>query len=252
MRHYDRPVFRKLMETMQPSDHLIVWQLTRLERAMFDAIQLGQWLIDHQIHLHLLEHGEASADLDTIMGRIFFAIGSGFAEWEAGQTSSRTKDALHYRRDNAYAYTRVPFGFRIKPLPLAPGQVKPYKIIVPRNSIENDVNVGGAIIDEIVRRIDQGELPYHVAKDLNARKCRCGSKAWAPKRRDGCVDMRRTTGAYRYWKWYQAIVSGRPSSASSSAAFPLPKQARLSLERSEPPKQLTSLAASTPEILCQP
>ena len=251
--HEDRPVFQRLMKLMLPGDHLVVWHLNRLERSLFRAAKLGQWLVDRGILLHVLEQGGMTFDLDSDTGQIVFMLMSWCAGQQGRQIGSMTKDALHFLRDNAYAYTRVPFGFRIKPLPLAPGREKPLKIVVPCKSTENGVNVGGAIVDEIVRRIDQGDVPYHVAKDLAARRCRCHDRPWAPKRRDGCVDMRKVMRAYRYWKWYQGIASACASSAvSPSVAFQLPRPVRLSLEQSEQPKQLTCLAASTPEILCQP
>lgn len=191
VRYRDRPVFRDLLAQLQPGDILIVWRLDRLERSMFGMVEALAELNKKEIRLIVLQHGGAELDLSSIAGKILCLFLAGMAEMENEQRRESTRNAMQWRKDNGYAYAKIPPGFKYVEQPMRPGQNKPLKLVVPI-----DVN----ILEEIVRRIDSGERVYRIALDFHARGLTYRGKSWAPKKRNGSIEPQALGFAYRVWK----------------------------------------------------
>jgi DNA invertase Pin-like site-specific DNA recombinase len=206
IRWRDRPVFRDLLSQLLPGDILIVWRLDRLERSMFGMVEALAELNKREIRLIVLQHGGAELDLNSMSGKILALFLAGMAEMENNQRRESTRNGLMWRKDNGYAYSRCPPGFKYVTQPLRPGQNKPLKLVVP---IDVDT------LEEIVHRVDAGESPIIIARSLTARGLSYRGRPWAKIRTNGTVEANSVKYAYRAWK-NNPLRATRAMQASSS------------------------------------
>lgn len=104
----ERPEFRKLMDELQPGDHLIVWRLDRLERSMWGMIRCVEWLNRRGVVLHVLQYGGAALDLDTAMGKITLSLWAGFAELFSEQLSQTIREQIQSAKDRGLPWGNTP------------------------------------------------------------------------------------------------------------------------------------------------
>jgi DNA invertase Pin-like site-specific DNA recombinase len=233
VRYYDRPVFRDLLAKLQAGDILIVWRLDRLERSMFGMVEVLSELNKRDVRLIVLQHGGAELDLNSMAGKILVLFLAGMAEMENNQRRESTRNAMQWRKEHGYAFNQPTPGFKHVPLPLKPGQNKPLKVVVPIDTV---------ILDEIVERIDRGEVLYAIAKDFNRRNLTFNGKPWAKKNLPSSYESNNIRRAYYLWRDHplrakpatpDASASPCPSSVSTLAGDQLP----------EPPQPLSQPAS---------
>lgn len=90
-----RPGFSRMMEFLQPGDHLVVWRLNRIERggirAMLDVIEK---LTDRDIALHVLDLGGAPLDVTSALGKFLLHIMAAMGEMVSDMISESTKEGM--------------------------------------------------------------------------------------------------------------------------------------------------------------
>jgi DNA invertase Pin-like site-specific DNA recombinase len=84
-----RKIGAKLMEMMQPGDHLIVDKIDRLSRKTRDLYSVMDWLDKHNIALHVCSFQGGNMDFSTPVGRLLFNFLASLAEFESAQLSER-------------------------------------------------------------------------------------------------------------------------------------------------------------------
>lgn len=232
VRYHDRPVFRDLLAKLQPGDILIVWRLDRLERSMFGMVEVLSELNKRDVRLIVLQHGGAELDLNSMAGKILALFLAGMAEMENDQRRESIRNAMQWRKAHGYAYNHCPAGFKFEPLPLKPGQNKPLKLVVPINA---------EILDEIVERVDRGELLYNIVRDFYRRNLTFNGKPWV--KRNGkpsySLEANNIRRAYLLWRDHPLRVKkATPDDVSFPASLvsdPWPKPAPTSPDLSERP-----------------
>jgi DNA invertase Pin-like site-specific DNA recombinase len=105
-----RPNGRKLMEILEPGDHVIVPKVDRAFRSSADCmLTLTLWQ-DRGVHVHLLDLG---VDTTTSSGRMVAGIMAQIAEWESQRIGERIKEALEERRAQGRATnSQPPVGYK--------------------------------------------------------------------------------------------------------------------------------------------
>jgi site-specific DNA recombinase len=64
------------------------------------------------VSLHILDMGGSIIDTRSAVGKMFFTMLAGMAEFERNQTSERTRTALRFKKASGRVYTRIaPLGF---------------------------------------------------------------------------------------------------------------------------------------------
>ncbi|MCX7347915.1 MAG: recombinase family protein [Alphaproteobacteria bacterium] len=207
VRYTDRPVFRDLLARLCKGDILIIWRLDRLERSMFGMVEALSELCKREIRIIVLQHAGAELDLNSTAGKILCLFLAGMAEMENDQRRESTRNALQWRKNNGYAFSKIPAGFKHVALPLKPGQSKPLKLVVPIDTV---------ILEEIVLRIDGGEKLYQIAKSFHERGLTYRGKPWAKFRKDGTMEILRIKEAYLHWRDHP--LRAKPTTPGAASA----------------------------------
>lgn len=85
----DRPMFKKLLEVLEPGDTLVVTKLDRFARSTLDGIQTIIDLFNRDIKVHILNMGLVE---NTPTGRLIFNVLSSVAEFERDMIVERTQE----------------------------------------------------------------------------------------------------------------------------------------------------------------
>lgn len=88
-----RPVFKKLLEIMEPEDTLIIWRLDRIGRSLIELVSIIEILNRRNINLKTLT-GNLIIDTSTSQGKLMFNITAAFAEYERDVNRERTLAGL--------------------------------------------------------------------------------------------------------------------------------------------------------------
>jgi DNA invertase Pin-like site-specific DNA recombinase len=193
----DRPVLRELLTQLSPGDHLVVWRLDRLERKALRMVALANELLDKGVFIHSLnEAGGMQIDLDTITGKMILMVMGIAAEMDAESRRDATQRGLRAAKEAGKTWTSRP-SLGKKRITRVNRKGVSYKVDV----WDNDQI---AIVNEIVRRHDNGEPLTTIAEDFYKRKLRkpYGSKKnkrgvpWASKFRGGRINAEPVRRAY--------------------------------------------------------
>ena len=103
-----RPELNKLLDAMEPGDHLILWRLDRLERSMFGMVRALEFLVDRGIQIHVLDLGGMQLDLTTATGRMFVVMMGALADMWSEQHSATVRADFKWRKANGLAYSPYP------------------------------------------------------------------------------------------------------------------------------------------------
>ncbi|ARU47567.1 recombinase family protein [Sulfurospirillum diekertiae] len=91
----------ELLITLQPHDHLIVSELSRIGRSVVNVVTIVNQLISKKVNIHILkEHLLIEPDMQNPFTDFQINIFSSFAQLERDLISQRTKEALHARKAN--------------------------------------------------------------------------------------------------------------------------------------------------------
>ena len=85
----DRPEFKKLLETIQGGDTLVVTKLDRFARSTQDALNTIKFLFEKGVRINVLNLGVIE---NTSTGRLIFTIFSAFADFERDLIVERTQE----------------------------------------------------------------------------------------------------------------------------------------------------------------
>lgn len=85
----DRPEFKKLLETIQSGDTLVVSKLDRFARSTQDALNTIKLLFEKGVRINVLNLGIIE---NTSTGRLIFTIFSAFADFERDLIVERTQE----------------------------------------------------------------------------------------------------------------------------------------------------------------
>lgn len=94
-RKSNRPVLKKLIDTMQNGDELVVWKLDRIGRNVLHALLMFQQLQEQGVNFRSITDG---VDLKTASGRYNFRNILSAAQYESDLNSERTLAGLAVAR----------------------------------------------------------------------------------------------------------------------------------------------------------
>jgi len=109
----ERPGGKRLTDLIKnkQAGHVVALKLDRLFRNAEDAArQTREWDKLGAV-LHLVDMGGATINTGTAVGRLFFNLLAGFAEFERNMIKERTSEALQYKKKNMQVYGEIPYGF---------------------------------------------------------------------------------------------------------------------------------------------
>ncbi len=87
----ERSELKKMLQSVREGDVLVIWKLDRLSRSLKDLVQLVGQLQEKKVDFVSLQD---SINTSTPQGRLFFHIGTAFAEFEGEIIRERTLAGL--------------------------------------------------------------------------------------------------------------------------------------------------------------
>lgn len=84
----ERPEFKKLLETLQDGDTLVVCKLDRFARTAIEGVQTVRSLFERGVRVHILNMGLIE---NTLTGNLILTVMLAFAEYERGMIVERTQ-----------------------------------------------------------------------------------------------------------------------------------------------------------------
>ena len=99
----DRPIFNKVLESLQDGDTLVVTKLDRFARTTVEGITTVKALMKRGVKVHILNMGLIE---DTPTGRLIFNIMSSFAEFERDMIVERTSEGRAIAKKNGTQFGR--------------------------------------------------------------------------------------------------------------------------------------------------
>ncbi|WP_425361593.1 recombinase family protein [Candidatus Tisiphia endosymbiont of Ceraclea dissimilis] len=94
-----------MIESLRPSDIVIVYKIDRIARSLKGLIELIELLNNKSVELVSLDSGD-KVDTTSPMGRAFFQIAGVFAELERSMINSRTKAGIAKAKLNGVKFGR--------------------------------------------------------------------------------------------------------------------------------------------------
>lgn len=104
-RKSNRPVLKKLIDSMQSGDELVVWKLDRIGRNVLHALLMFQQLQEQGVNFRSITDG---VDLKTASGRYNFRNILSAAQYESDLNSERTLAGLAVARAKGHIGGRRP------------------------------------------------------------------------------------------------------------------------------------------------
>lgn len=202
IRWNERPEFVKLMNEMEPGDHLVIWRFDRLERSPFAMVHALEWLVNRGVSVHVLEFGGMQLDLDTPQGRMLAMIMATFAGFFADQLSEAVKSAKAWRKERGLAYQGAP----------PPGRIRVRRRVGGKRIIEDVWDQTQCdLIAEVKRRKDAHETMGTIARDFEAREEKLwNGKPWSRLYGRGKHKRRNLYRFYKaYWFYNQLLAEGK-------------------------------------------
>jgi DNA invertase Pin-like site-specific DNA recombinase len=105
-RKADRTPLRRLIETLQPGDVLMVTRLDRLARSTRDLLNTLAAIAERKAGFRSL--GDAWADTTTSHGRLMLTVLGGLAEFEADLIRARTAEGRERAKERGVKMGRPP------------------------------------------------------------------------------------------------------------------------------------------------
>ena len=107
-RFANRPMGRYLMQVAEPGSTIMVTKIDRLARSTVDLRFVMEYFTNRGVRIIVLNafSGEA-LDMSNVTHKLFIGFLGLIAEFEADLVSSRTREALQYRRRAGLAYTKT-------------------------------------------------------------------------------------------------------------------------------------------------
>lgn len=97
---YDqRPEFVKMMNAIQPGDHLIVWRWDRIDRGSTFQAAI-EWIKKYGIRLHVLEDGGREQNFDEPSQEFMATIHGGIAKYENAKRRLASMRAKQFLKDH--------------------------------------------------------------------------------------------------------------------------------------------------------
>lgn len=100
-----RPVYDKVLKTLQTGDMLVVWDLDRAFRSVVDALTEAEKLRHRGVHFQI---ANLHIDTSTPAGIFVYTMLSALAEFERRTLSQRTKEGLAAARKRGARIGRPP------------------------------------------------------------------------------------------------------------------------------------------------
>jgi DNA invertase Pin-like site-specific DNA recombinase len=149
-----RPEGAKLMQTLAETDveAVVALRLDRLFRDTLDALNTMKALDEMDISTHFVDFGGQPFDSTSAVGRLFFLIQVGFAEFERGRIAERIRENKASRRAAGRTHSVAAFG-----MDNVEGRIVP-------NEEELD------ILFWMQEQYAEGVSYHSLAKQLNARE----------------------------------------------------------------------------------
>lgn len=91
--------------------HVVALKLDRLFRDAADALNTSRGWDHAEVGLHLIDMGGQSINTKSAMGRMFFTLAAGFAEFERGLIRERTSAAMAVKKARGEVYCSPVLGF---------------------------------------------------------------------------------------------------------------------------------------------
>lgn len=162
-----RPAARKLMDVVQPGDRLLVWKLDRLGRRTIDMLQTLDHFSGIGVAVCILDWGGGTAlDMQGAMAQFMITLFAGFAQFERGLISERTKGGLRHRKDNGLKYHgQVRYGYKRVFGPTTGKEGRPWRVVKEwvRDQAECD------LIAEMWNRVQRGERIKDIWEEWQGR-----------------------------------------------------------------------------------
>jgi putative DNA-invertase from lambdoid prophage Rac len=112
MRASQRPAAAKMLEKLEPGDHLIVAKLDRFFRSARDALNTVGELADKGINLHIIDVGGLVTGSEPIP-KLILSILAALAEMELSRIKERIAEGkARGRAENKYMGGKPPYGWR--------------------------------------------------------------------------------------------------------------------------------------------
>lgn len=109
----DRPQGKELWAALKPGDTLVASKLDRVFRSASDALRVLESFRKREIHLILLDLGNASCTGNGISSLIFTILAA-VADFERGRIAERiTETKRHLRSKERFLGGTRPFGYRV-------------------------------------------------------------------------------------------------------------------------------------------
>lgn len=93
--HAKRPVYERVIKSLQPDDMLVVWDLDRAFRSVVDALTEAEKLRRRGVHFKI---ANLNIDTTTPAGIFVYTMLSALAEFERRTLSQRTKEGMQAAR----------------------------------------------------------------------------------------------------------------------------------------------------------
>ena len=177
LKYNERPVFKELMQVIQPRDHLVIWRVDRLGGEFFGSMACLEWIQDRRIVIHSIEEfGAVPIDLNSALGRVMVALLAGAKDLTNEHSRKAIAQALAWHKRRGLAYGPTPIGKR--------------RIEVARGSKVYKVDVYDAddleVIREIAARRAMNDGWAEIGRELERRQLTLNNgRPWAPRRKKG-------------------------------------------------------------------
>lgn len=177
MRYNERPVFKELMQVIQPRDHLVIWRVDRLGGEFFGSMACLEWIQDRRIVIHSLEEfGAVPIDLNHPLGRMMVALLAGAKDLTNEHNRNAIRQALAWHKRRGLAYGPLLVGKRRVEVHRG---AKVYKVdVYDRDDLE--------VIREIAGRRAMNDGWAEIGRELERRHLTLNDgRPWTPRRKKG-------------------------------------------------------------------
>lgn len=208
-----RPAGKRLMETIQAGDTLIVTAIDRIARNLRDLLHIFDDLVERGVNVHVINFGGASLDMKSAVGRLLIQILGAIAEFERNMVIERTVAAIAFRRQQGQPVSKY----------MPPGQEKSTYQAPNGETLYIYSQKEWDLMAEVYRRHDLlGESWYAIGKDFLQRGITTNNGGpWvkiSPNPRHGS-NLRPMQMRYRIYKEWLERNEGRPLECSKGMVF---------------------------------
>lgn len=161
----------KIMELVQPGDHVIIDKVDRLARCARDMHNMLYWFEQHQVRVHILGLLGQNVDLDTPIGKFMVGIFGLCAEWESHVRSERTNERNKVARKLGRAQSNHPL--------LGTYHTRRWSRGVRKIYIKWDIGTR-AIMQQIVRWHEEDKLNFNqISRRIEQHLAQKNGRIWS-------------------------------------------------------------------------